>query len=567
MSNEPRTSGSAGPAYRTERIIASLVMAWVIVLTSYMVFQDHALSEASMYFLKILLALSGAVMLATLPGFFDINYSIGGLTIRAAGGAAAFVFIYTQSPQLPALKSTVSPQPAGIVRERPGPTSHNHTTRPAGAPVVVTLSLDPSAAMSSAAVSREDGGALQQPGVPTASAAPALGAGGAAYAGLSTVAATVRTAAVSLAENLWHWLQRAALAVRRAVSELAARAAAALEALRAALAADGPVRNIFAVSSLSELDDNLNTLLGPAVASVEQTSIELQASLPILYGLGRTLGETTGNVVTTLDNAVTSTTKTVGDLASGLLQQPGDAVAHTGKAVRELTENAVDTTRSVLSNTEELTRAAGEQVSAVTDALNRITPELVAKIDPQSAGDQTQLGKAASTLDGVTAALNRMTPGLVSKIDPHFAGENTARREPWAVLDGVTAALPPLPELAHPAVKLPPLSGLSTSFADGGGQSEILSGCGNCLLQPLDTSDLFEPDGLGRTLGSLGIGAGANGLAGGAAAAGGVAAGGPGSAGGQGSAGAGPVGGAVSSVAGGVGSTVRGVTGKVLGKR
>jgi hypothetical protein len=93
MTTEQRPATPAKPAYRTERVIASLVMAWILCLTSYMIFQDKALSEASMYFLKILLSLSGAVMLATLPGFFDINYGVGGLTIRAAGGAAAFVFI------------------------------------------------------------------------------------------------------------------------------------------------------------------------------------------------------------------------------------------------------------------------------------------------------------------------------------------------------------------------------------------------------------------------------------------------------------------------------------------
>ena len=69
-----------------------------------MIFQDHALSHASMYFLKIILSLSGAVMLATLPGFMDVNYTVGGFSVRAAGGAAAFVFIYTQSPNLPVLK-------------------------------------------------------------------------------------------------------------------------------------------------------------------------------------------------------------------------------------------------------------------------------------------------------------------------------------------------------------------------------------------------------------------------------------------------------------------------------
>ena len=60
-------------------------MAWVIILTTYMIFQDHALSHSSMYFLKIILSLSGAVMLATLPGFMDVNYTIGGFSVRRGG--------------------------------------------------------------------------------------------------------------------------------------------------------------------------------------------------------------------------------------------------------------------------------------------------------------------------------------------------------------------------------------------------------------------------------------------------------------------------------------------------
>jgi hypothetical protein len=103
------------PLYRTERIIGSLTVAWVIILTTYMIFQNNELSYTSVYFLKIILSLSGAVMLATLPGFFDVSYTLSGFSVRAAGGAAAFVFIYTQSPNLPIIdKFQTAPAPAGI---------------------------------------------------------------------------------------------------------------------------------------------------------------------------------------------------------------------------------------------------------------------------------------------------------------------------------------------------------------------------------------------------------------------------------------------------------------------
>ena len=161
MDTEQRPQSSAKPAYRTERIIASLVMAWVIILTSYMIFQERALSQESIYFLKILLALSGAVMLATLPGFFDINYGVGGLSIRAAGGAAAFVFIYTQSPNIPNFsKPTAAPYSAPAT-PRQGTTSSNQHFDSDATPMLVALSIDPfgmASAMSSFTAGSEAGG-------------------------------------------------------------------------------------------------------------------------------------------------------------------------------------------------------------------------------------------------------------------------------------------------------------------------------------------------------------------------------------------------------------------------
>ena len=42
-------------------------------------------------------------MVATLPGFFNVDLNAPGFAVRAAGGAAAFVFVYTQSPSVPQL--------------------------------------------------------------------------------------------------------------------------------------------------------------------------------------------------------------------------------------------------------------------------------------------------------------------------------------------------------------------------------------------------------------------------------------------------------------------------------
>jgi hypothetical protein len=166
----------ASPLYRTERVIASLTMAWVIILTTYMIFQDHALSHTSIYFLKIILALSGAVMLATLPGFFDVNYSVGGFSVRAAGGAAAFVFIYTQSPHLPTLNAADAQRPPPSQERRPPPAPAPLSSRTDGFPVLMALAISPASLLPAPAQPNYQGIAIEA-GAESASTDANLGAG------------------------------------------------------------------------------------------------------------------------------------------------------------------------------------------------------------------------------------------------------------------------------------------------------------------------------------------------------------------------------------------------------
>jgi hypothetical protein len=42
-------------------------------------------------------------MVGTLPGFLNVELTLPGIALRAAGGAAAFVFVYTQAPNVPQL--------------------------------------------------------------------------------------------------------------------------------------------------------------------------------------------------------------------------------------------------------------------------------------------------------------------------------------------------------------------------------------------------------------------------------------------------------------------------------
>jgi hypothetical protein len=550
MDTEPKPQGPVKPAYRTERIIASLVMAWVIVLTSYMLFQDRVLSMESMYFLKILLSLSGAVMLATLPGFFDISYGVSGLTIRAAGGAAAFVFIYTQSPNLPNFdKRTTAPYT--ITPSAPqNRTSGFRGAGGDGLPVLVALSLDPSSFSASESVIMasipNDGGLLPRPGE---------SGGGHAQDGSSFQAGilpAVNAAMIRLGDHARRLLDRAAAALRAGVSWLGGKAAQLAGQLQSLLAMPRSEIQALAASIPARTEDILNAAFSPAVSAVEQLAADIGQEAPLLVSVGDASQSLTQSVGETLSHA----TNTVTDLATGLLRSPGDALSLTSKAVGDLTEGLADRTKDVLAATQSVTQGVNAQLSAITEKLNDISPALIAPIRPEFGDIAAVTGRLADAAD-------------------------------------TTSALPPLDGAA--GLKLPVLDRLSThrmAAHDAGDSGNIPDGCVHCVLPPLDLGGLGErhagASGLGGALSGLGGGgalasagggggSSAGGGTGGAGPAGGILGGGGGLLGGGGSGGAGGdpsggsggggLGGAVSSTVGGVGSTLGRTTGGLLGKR
>jgi hypothetical protein len=554
METEQRPQVSAKPAYRAERIIASLVMAWVIVLTSYMVFQERALSMESMYLLKILLSLSGAVMLATLPGFFDIGYNVSGLSIRAAGGAAAFVFIYTQSPHVPAFKNTIAPHaPAQTLRSSQSGSNSRYDGD--SLPLLVALSLDPSslasglmeaeAAADTQASNGENGGILAGAGVGGSSS---MGGGGSSL--VSTVWTIAQGAAVRLVHNARQLLDSAAAALRTAVSWIGGQVIHLAEQIQSLTAPSGADIQAFVAAIPEKTEELLNAAFSPAVSAVEQLTVRIEADVPLLG----TVSDATGTLTTTVGDTLSMATNVVGDLATGILRSPQDAVALTGKAVGDLTDGLAHTTKDVLATTGAITKGVNAQISALTDKLNDVTPALVSRMNPD--------------LAAVTAEIK-------------------------APLSDVTSALPPLSHLGGAdGLKLPALSSVTDRLA---GRSvhesgEIRSGCVSCVLQPLDLSKVAGGQGpvagLGGTLSALGLGGGGNGGSGGGASGGGGLLGGGGGGGllgggsaasagggpdgggaGGGGAGGGGLGGAVSSTVGGLTSTVGRTTRGLLGKR
>ena len=555
MNPEQRPLTAVKPAYRTERIIASLVMAWVLMLTSYMIFQDKALSEASMYFLKILLSLSGAVMLATLPGFFDINYSVGGLSIRAAGGAAAFVFIYTQSPNLPVLKSTVdthSPVQSG----RPGPTSLLSAPNSDELPVMVALSFNPSSVVPT-------GQTVSSTWLSQTSVAPVVemnqsyadtsGGDNAPTTVMVSVASHVVSAAYDVARQMlvgarrqvMAYVDRVAAMMRSAVAWLGTRASALIEHIWPGGMNAAEDMQAFVAEVGDSAAEIVNSAVQPAIAAVSNLTVALEQTPSLLSNVGGTVRE----APQTLTGLVSSTVQGVPEILSG-------TVSTVTGTVGAVTHDVVSTTKTLLTTSTTVVQGVDAQLNSITRTLNEVSPAIVSRIAP----DLDMQHAASDPLRGIGAQLRNANLDLPGKTGDAMTG------------------LPSLSEIRTGGIDLPRSNAtdrLSERFARS---EEIRGGCQNCLLQPIETGALSHAGGLGAGLPGLGGNAGGGRLGGvaavstgsvvgGGAAVGGSLGGGPilgGTAAGGGDApgGAGPVGGVVGSVR----SDVTKVGGGLLGR-
>jgi hypothetical protein len=535
-----------------------------------MIFQDHALSHASMYFLKIILSLSGAVMLATLPGFMDVNYTIGGFSVRAAGGAAAFVFIYTQSPNLPVLK--LDPAQARPAQRQPLPKSDNLSQLTGGFPTLMAFSLVPPGLLFSSApsngvdaqssgfdagvsiVTPEGGGGAHLSGrLGGISLAEAISAD--AVAVLATVAGYARTAA----RQLRVLLDAAASALRSGVSRVAATVGDLLGALKTLGGAPHQGIAVITQDLSARTDDLVSGLFGSEGASAE-------ALLDQVGGL------TTG-------------------LLGGLQNSVNGAVSNVDGAVQALTSVVQGTAHTVLESTEKLAHgvtglldnATGGLTSGLTPAANRIvsgitstTGQVVDGITPAVTNTASQLlGGVGDGVGKLTERLNAVSPALIGAIDTDFVAAR---------------ALPQLPDTFDTAASIPLLDKLGGPLGKFGadGEGGLLGGGGqrnlfaNKFADPLGGEALpIGPTCIGgcggkplsgiggrlsETVGGLGVGPGRllgplNG--GGSPASGGNIGGGPAAgAGGGGHASRGPISSAV-----GTTSSILGGATKLIGRR
>jgi hypothetical protein len=521
------------PLYRTERIIGSLTVAWVIILTTYMLFQNGELSYTSVYFLKIILSLSGAVMLATLPGFFDVSYNLSGFSVRAAGGAAAFVFIYTQSPNIPVIdkfqKSTSPP----IEQEQQQPREKQNNEKLSVLndeyPVLFVLSVSPASfaplffqpqpvsyAGNSGDWTFDDWPGQQQASVGASFMGGASSAiativdylqAGLAYAksALDATASTVRGVVdgiIQTAKSLLG-LQSGTTPALNLFSETTAQDGLITGALLGS--DDGLTGSLFTavdlVNSLAlgGLGETLETVIlltdttvDPVIHLLDDTTTELVSTVHgttdhVLYSADRLLGIATG----TLDRLTGGLTQPVGHLAHGTI---GKVVMLTD-AVLPAT---ADTVSKVLGGVE-------GGLDRITGSLNEISPKLISRFDPEYAAAAESSGNGLA--DGVTGLANKILVETHMLVMPDESGGGLL----GAPLHELTSAplLGDLPDRQRSPFADGPTC-IAGCGADGETPAGLLNGGLNRTVSGL-TNGLGNIGGGGNNGSLLGIGGGPGG--------------------------------------------------------
>lgn len=367
MSTDGSVPNEDSASYRIERIIASIVMAWVVILTTYMILQNQTLSPTSMYFLKIILSLSGAVMLATLPGFLDINYSLSGFSVRAAGGAAAFVFIYTQSPSIPALKLDPAPNPPIDIKHSVTGSSGQLSNTADGFPVLVALSFDPVG--------------LFLAGANKESETYAIYSAGHGESGNTTLNSNINLASLDFSNilmlhqssNLSHALMSSVTTVLR---NIASRVIALLDMAAELLRAGVDQVVVFADDLVTKLNsfiaapiDQLTVLSDTVEVSLDQLSTDVIE--PVII-----------SVEGLVETVLIDVNDTVGGLTDAVLGTVGGVTQQLTGELLGVTQNVVeDVTGSVLPAVDEIVGSVTPQLEKITHKLNEITPALVIKLD------------------------------------------------------------------------------------------------------------------------------------------------------------------------------------------
>ena len=105
-----------------DRIAATLAALVIVGLMAYLLIRNEPIADARLFFgLRLILSFGAAVLGASIPGFLNIQWSGGGLAVRAGGALALFVLTYVFTPDL--VKDQGSSDGTQIKQHSEGPLS------------------------------------------------------------------------------------------------------------------------------------------------------------------------------------------------------------------------------------------------------------------------------------------------------------------------------------------------------------------------------------------------------------------------------------------------------------
>jgi hypothetical protein len=82
-----------------ERIAAVCAALAIVRLVVFLLIRNEKIADPGLSFaLRLVLSFSIAVFGATIPGFLGVDWSGGGLTVRASGALALFILTYIYTP-------------------------------------------------------------------------------------------------------------------------------------------------------------------------------------------------------------------------------------------------------------------------------------------------------------------------------------------------------------------------------------------------------------------------------------------------------------------------------------
>lgn len=94
------TATHATTPSKFERFIGILFAFLVLALIAYTIVMETKIDDNKMLLLYILISIMAGAVVATIPGFLNIDYSGKGMSLRAAGGIAAFVLVLSVLQEL-----------------------------------------------------------------------------------------------------------------------------------------------------------------------------------------------------------------------------------------------------------------------------------------------------------------------------------------------------------------------------------------------------------------------------------------------------------------------------------